>query len=880
MHDSGFTEVVNEASLGGDEGAYNTPYILDPQNSAEMLVGTCRVWQITTTGTSPLQLSNDFDTLGTGLCTGNEINLATALTAGGPTNSSGYLQVVYAVTNGFGPLSGSPGGEVWVTTNAGVSLMTNVTQNEAQNINPNGYAISSVALDSSDATGNTAYVGIMGFSTPGFPTSHVWQTKNAGLNWTDWTGTGLPDSPVNALLVDVSAAQVYAGTDVGVFVSPTSAPNWTEVGPAPGPGVSGFLPNAPVTALQLFNPDGGTKTLVASTYGRGIWNFALAVLPSFTNVITNSPQTIFPTQSAIFNGTLTAQNGYNSPVNLSCSGAIPANCELQPTRAQFTGATATYTLTAGGSVNDYSFNAHAVGTDANAITRDASLTLHVVDFNLSAPNPNSLTVGQGGTSSASKFQVTAAGSFAGTVALSCPSGLPSGARCVFSPSASVNPTSTSPVPVTLTVTAEPGTPAVGPVTVTIAAITAGAPAAKKQTFSLTVTQATPDFAIVVVATPNTTVANQNVTWNGTLTALNGYSGTVSLSCTSGAPASCAISPPTLTPTTTGAQFTVTLGSAAAGAFSFTIQGTDGTLTHATPAETLTVGTDVAWTNTGSASVTVLAGQSASFTYTATPVGDVAFSSAVTLQCVNLPAMTGCQFSPAAIAAGAAATAVALTITTIGPNSGTESRPQAMPRAALMADGGGPSSRLGSARILPFFTLVWLVMIGMIGMGQPIRARRLRGVAARICLGLGLIAEISCGGVGGGGGGNPPPVTVTVSPTSGTVFYAKESQLWPAGVTQQLFKATVNGSSNQSVTWSVDPGNGNGSVDGNGLYSAPTAVPNPATVSVTATSALAQSPGTGFVNLVAATPLGTSQITAAATAAGGTAHGNVLTLTVQ
>src|ERR1035441_7839462 len=84
MHDSGFTEVVNEASLGGDEGAYNTPYILDPQNSAEMLVGTCRVWQITTTGTSPLQLSNDFDTLGTGLCTGNEINLANREAAGGP----------------------------------------------------------------------------------------------------------------------------------------------------------------------------------------------------------------------------------------------------------------------------------------------------------------------------------------------------------------------------------------------------------------------------------------------------------------------------------------------------------------------------------------------------------------------------------------------------------------------------------------------------------------------------------------------------------------------------------------------------------------------------------------------------------------------------
>ncbi len=273
-NDAAFLQVVGSSDLGGDQGAYDTPYILDPQNSSEMLVGTCRVWQISTSGTAPVQLSNDFDTLGTGLCTGDEINLVNAVAAGGPA-PNGYSTVVYAVTNGYGPLSGSPGGEVWVTTNAGVSLMTNVTENATQNVNPNGYAISTVAMDSSDATGNTAYVGIMGFSTPGFPTSHVWKTANAGGSWTDWTGTGateLPDNPVNALLVDAQAGLVYAGTDVGIFVSATSAPGWTEVGPPPGPGVSGFLPNAPVTALQLFNY-AGTKTLVASTYGRGIWNY-------------------------------------------------------------------------------------------------------------------------------------------------------------------------------------------------------------------------------------------------------------------------------------------------------------------------------------------------------------------------------------------------------------------------------------------------------------------------------------------------------------------------------------------------------------------------------------------------------------------------------
>ncbi|MGO9405095.1 MAG: hypothetical protein ACLPVW_16655 [Terriglobales bacterium] len=770
-NDNTFFQVVGSSDLGGDEGAFDTPYILDPQNTGELLVGTCRVWRISTSGTAPLQLSNDFDTLGTGVCTGDEINLVNALAAGGPKDTNNNSTVVYAVTNGYGPLSGLPGGEVWVTTNAGVSLMTNVTQNASQNVNPNGYAISSVAMDSSDATGNTAYVGIMGFSTPGFPTSHVWKTANAGMSWTDWTGTGLPDAPVNALLVDSRAGVVYAGTDVGVFVSPTTTASWTEVGPAPGMGASGFLPDAPVTALQLFNPDAGTKTLLASTYGRGIWSFALVTSPDYTNGISDSPQTVFPTQTATFHGTVAAKNGYASPVNLSCTGTVPAACTLQPTQITFSeNPTATYTVTAGGSVGDYSFNAHAVGTDDNAITHDAPITLHVVDFNLTAPSPNAISVAAGGTSGASTFQVTASGSFAGTVTLSCSAGLPAGTACVFSPSSSVNPISSLPVTVTLTVTAVAGTPAGGPATVTISAMTAGAPSAKTQTFGLTVTAPAPDFAIALTATPNTTVANQNVTWNGTLTAANGYSGSVTLTCTAGAPGTCASTPSTLTPTAGGAAFTVSLGNATAGTFSFTIQGTDGTLTHATATETLTVGTDVTWTDTGSATVTVAAGQSASYTFSAVPAGGAAFSSTVSFACTGLPALTSCGFSPATIAAGAGTTAVTLTIATTGPNAAT--------RAVLRTAWTGGDARPHTGK--PWtaggghpYAFMLVVMVGIVGLGTKRRGKpRLYGGIAVIGLGLGLMALISCGGVagggGGGGGGGTPPGTSQITVTATAV----------------------------------------------------------------------------------------------------------------
>jgi len=636
-------------------------------------------------------------------------------------------------------------------------------------------------------------------------------------------------------------------------------------------------------------------------------------------------------------------------------------------------------------VGDYSFNAHAAGTDGNAITHDAPVTLHVVDFNLTAPSPNSLSVAQGGTSAASTFQVTASGSFAGTVTLSCSAGLPAGTACVFSPSSSVSPTSSAPVTVTLTVTAGAGTPVGGPTTVTISAMAAGAPSAKTQTFGLTVTGAAADFTIAVTATPNATMVNQNVTWNGTLTAVNGYSGSVHLTCTTGAPGTCGITPLTVTPTAAGVGFTVTLGSATAGTFNFQIQGTDGTLTHVTAISTLTVGTDVKWER-GNATATVLAGQSASYMFSAIPVGGGVFSSGVSFGCASLPALTSCGFSPASIAAGAGTTAVTLTIATAGPNSGTQSRPrmEAVLRTGWTAGGGRPytSSREGSRlHVLPFFTIAWVVMVGIVGVGQKRRGKpRLYGGVAGICLGLGLMAEISCGGVAGGGGGGTPDfailvtptpnstlvnqnvtwegaltasngysgsvaltctagapatcaiapatvaptaggiaftvtlgsatngtfnfkiqgtdgtlthatptdtltvgtdVTVTVNPGSANLFADEAGNSWPAGVTQKQFAATVNNSSNQSVTWAVTGGNANGTVDVTGLYTTPAVVPNPAAVKVTATAtADATKSGSATVNVETPTGLGTSQITVTATAVGGAAHGDVVTLIVQ
>lgn len=562
---------------------------------------------------------------------------------------------------------------------------------------------------------------------------------------------------MNALLVDSQAGQIYAGTDVGVFVSSTSTPSWTEVGPTPGAVASGFLRNAPVTALRLFNPDAGTKTLVASTYGRGIWNYALVTSPNFSVAVTAAPNSTMVNQTVTWNGTVTALNGYSGSVTLSCAAGAPGTCMTPPLPITPTTAGTPFSVTLA-STTAGTFNFTIQGTDG-------TLT--------NATTTETLTVG------------------------------------------------TAPVP---------------------------------------------SFAIAVTAIPNTTVANQNVTWNGAVTPLNGYSRSVTLTCTTGAPGTCMISPLTLTPTAGGAPFTVTLGSATAETFNFTIQATDGTLTNATPTETLTVtdpSADFTWTDTGSATAAVLAGQTASYTFSAAPAGGAAFSSTVSFGCSDLPALTGCEFNPAMIAAGAATTTVTLTISTCGPN---------LPTLCVNGPSGDGRPYVGIRfHILPWFTLAWAAMVGIVMVGRKSRGRAClyRGITG-ICLGLGLTALISCGAVTGVSDIISSPVTV--NPGLATLFADEAGNSWPAGITQQQFAA------NQSVTWAVTGGDANGTIDGTGLYTAPAAVPNPVTVTVTATSPT--SSASAFVTVATPTALGASQITVTATAAGGAAYGDVVTLVVK
>ncbi len=97
---------------------------------------------------------------------------------------------------------------------------------------------------------------------------------------------------------------------------------------------------------------------------------------------------------------------------------------------------------------------------------------------------------------------------------------------------------------------------------------------------------------------------------------------------------------------------------------------------------------------------------------------------------------------------------------------------------------------------------------------------------------GLMSLAACGGGsngnggGGGGGGNPTPSSngLTIYPSIASV---------PVGGTAD-FTGYVPSDSSATITWAVS-GSSNGSITGSGMYTAPTSVPTPAAVAITATS---------------------------------------------
>jgi hypothetical protein len=232
------------------------------------------------------------------------------------------------------------------------------------------------------------------------------------------------------------------------------------------------------------------------------------------------------------------------------------------------------------------------------------------DFSVAA-TPSAQTV-TAGNSASYTVNIGAISGFNGNVALAA-SGLPSGAVASFNPS-SINGSGTS----TLTVSTSTSTPAATS-TVTITG-TSGS-LTHTATVSLTVNAPLqPDFSISVSPASQSVTPGANATYTASVAALNGFSGTVSITASSSlaiAPSSCTLS----APPTGSCTFTVsTSSSTPTGTSTLSFAAISGSLSH-TATASLTVSPQcVTTTANGPWQDAAFANQTGAFTaeYDATP----------------------------------------------------------------------------------------------------------------------------------------------------------------------------------------------------------------------------------------------------------------------
>jgi uncharacterized membrane protein len=197
------------------------------------------------------------------------------------------------------------------------------------------------------------------------------------------------------------------------------------------------------------------------------------------------------------------------------------------------------------------------------------------DFSLSASTQSGAPVSGTGGSATYSIAVTDTGSFSDQVNLSS-SGLPSGATAVFSP----NPTSGNASTLTVSVGSSV---AAGSYPFTITGTDTGSSLSHTVNATLTVAAPAPDFTIAVTPATRTLGASGSTTYTVTITALNKFSGTVSLSV-SGLPRNVSASfSPSSVSSRSGWQSTMTVRSsrASASTSTLTVTGRSGSLSHTT-----------------------------------------------------------------------------------------------------------------------------------------------------------------------------------------------------------------------------------------------------------------------------------------------------------
>jgi photosystem II stability/assembly factor-like uncharacterized protein len=329
---NGTFSAVMSGINAGDRVTFIPPMVMDPSHSQTLYYGTYRLYQTTNAASLWTPISPDLTPVPTDMNPPSGTITAIAVSA----------------TDANRVYTGASTGRVWTTGNAlaGASAVwSDISTGLPRR------SVSQVVVDPTNASiGYAIFSGFTAGASYNDFAGHVFKTTNAGVSWTDISGS-LPNVPANDLVVDPDLPNfLYLGNDIGVYSSTNSGATWNPMGVG--------LPHVVVDSLKLHRP---SRTLRAATLGRSTWDLPVPIQGilmtlnrSSLNFGTNaagslitSPQDVTITFSggvAQWTATTSSSNIVVTPTNGTGNGSIRVSINGP-------GANGTVTVTAGGVLN-------------------------------------------------------------------------------------------------------------------------------------------------------------------------------------------------------------------------------------------------------------------------------------------------------------------------------------------------------------------------------------------------------------------------------------------------------------------------------------------------------------------------------------------------
>lgn len=328
-----------EPSAAGD-GAWVTPYIIDPVDHNTLYAGYTDIWKTTNKGDNWTKISS--------------------------MNTPSKIRAMAIAPSDNDVLYVSDPNEIWKTTNGG-SSWTEVTSN----LPTNSSSITYIAIKADNP--NTLWVSLSGYNS-----NLVYESTNGGSTW-DNISDGLPSIPAYTIVQNtqaVSTVHLYIGTELGVYFKDGNN-NWVEY--------NTNLPKVQCGELEIYYAGNTADSkLRLASYGRGLWESPLII----ENTDLPSVQTTAPTNITQTTATLGGHVINQGTSNISERGVVYSTSP-NPTTSDFkiinanTG-TGNYTASASGlsSTTTYYVKAYAINSYGTAYGGQESFTTDCAIFSL------------------------------------------------------------------------------------------------------------------------------------------------------------------------------------------------------------------------------------------------------------------------------------------------------------------------------------------------------------------------------------------------------------------------------------------------------------------------------------------------------------------